>query len=103
MVETVSSNYQGSSAGFGQAIGRLALAVLRIGCVPIHLVLAGCEPVVRVLMLTLSVLGILSTLVIGLSGAAPRFPFVVALLVFAALGAIPVLYRAVLRGLASVR
>jgi len=102
VVETVSSNYQGSPAGVGQAIGKLALAVLRVGCVPIHLVLARCEPVVRIVMLTLSVLGILSSLVIGLSGAAPRFPFVVALMVFAGLGAIPVLYRAVLRGLASV-
>lgn len=101
-METVSSNYQGSPAGVGQAIGKLALAVLRIGCVPIHLVLAGCEPVVRILMFTLSVLGILSSLVIGLSGTAPRFPFVVALLVFAGLGAIPVLYRALLRGLASL-
>ena len=102
IVETVSSNNQGSPAGIGQAIGKLALAVLRISCVPIHLVLAGCEPVVRIVMLTLSVLGILSSLVLGLSGAAPRFPFGVALLVFAGLGAVPVLYRAVLRGLASV-
>ena len=101
-METVSSNFQDSPAGVGPAIGSLTLAVLRIGCVPVHLVLAGCEPVVRILMITLSVLGILSTLVIGLSGAAPRFPFVVALLVFAGLGVVPVLYRAVLRGLASV-
>ncbi len=100
-METVSSNYQGSPAGVGRAVGRLALAVLRIGCVPIRLILAGCEPVVRILMVTLSVLGVLSTLVIGMSGAAPRFPFVVALLIFAGLGVVPVLYRALLRGLAS--
>ena len=102
-METVSSSYQGSPSSVAQAIGKLALAALRIGSVPVYLVLAGCEPVVRILMITLSVLGILSTLVIGFSGAAPRFPFVVALLVFAVLGAVPVLYRTMLRGLASVR
>lgn len=102
-METVSSSYQNSQTGVGQAIGRLALAALRIGSVPVYLILAGCEPVVRILMFALSVLGIISTLVIGWSGSAPRFPFVVALLVFAGLSAVPVLYRSVLRGLASVR
>lgn len=85
----------------GPTLGALLRAALRVLGVPIALVMAGCEPLVRMLFWTLCALGILATVVIEGSGAAPRFPFAVALAVFAGCGIIPLLYRAVLRTISS--
>jgi len=80
----------------------LARAAVRVLTVPLAVVMAGCEPLIRILFGTLSVLGILATVVIGGSGAAPHFPFATALLVFAGCGIVPVLYRTVLKGISAV-
>ena len=86
----------------GRVVGVLARATIRALTVPIAIILNGCEPIVRILFGTVSVLGILATLVIGGSGSAPHFPFVTALLVFAGCGIVPGLYRALLKGVSTV-
>ena len=58
------------------------------------------EPVVRVGMTLIALLGVITTVVLRFSGSAPHFPFWAALAFFVGCGALPVLYRAVLRLLA---
>jgi len=102
-VNRVSSDFrQESEAASGSVIVLLARAAVRVLTVPLAVVMAGCEPLIRILFGTLSVLGILATVVIGGSGAAPHFPFATALLVFAGCGIVPVLYRTVLKGISAV-
>lgn len=88
---------QAEPAARGWMLGSLLRATVMALTVPIALVMAGCEPLVRMLFWTLCALGILATVVIEGSGAAPRFPFAGALVVFAGCGIVPLLYRAVLR------
>ena len=95
-------DYQHSSEGSaGLALGAMIRAIVRVLTVPVAWVMAGCEPVIRVLFWSISVLGLLSALVIAGSGSAPHFPLVPALLVFAGCGIIPAVYRAILRWIHS--
>lgn len=103
-MDRVSSDFrQASVAVSGRVNGPLARVAVRVLTVPLRIVMTGCEPFVRILFGTLSVLGILATVVIGGSGAAPHFPFLTALLVFVGCGIVPGFYRAVLTGISSAR
>jgi len=75
-------------------IGALTVRVI---CLPVFALLVMCEPVVRVTMTTLALLGVFSSIVLELSGAAPHFPFWSALAFFTGCGAVPWLYRAGMR------
>jgi len=95
-------DYQHSAeASAGLELGAVIRAIVRVLTVPIAWVMAGCEPLIRVLFWSISALGLLATLVIAGSGSAPRFPLLPALLVFAGLGIIPAVYRAILRRIRS--
>jgi len=87
-------NRQGSVTVFMRTAGRLAAAVL---CLPAFVLLRTCEPVVRIGMKTLTTLGILTSLVLALSGAAPRLPLIGALAFFVGCGLVPWLLRAAMR------
>jgi hypothetical protein len=84
----------------GVASDLLALCwrVLRL---PVFTILVICEPVIRVCLTTLAVLGVCTSLVLEFSGAAPHFPLGGALLFFAGCGVLPLLYRAAIRLFAS--
>lgn len=81
--------------------GAVALAVgvqvLRLIRLPVYAVLMICEPVVRVGLTTVALLGTIVAFVLEFSGSAPKFPFWGALLFFGGCGLMPRLYRAVLR------
>lgn len=79
------------------AIGEATWKLMRL---PIYYALVGCEPVLRIGLATVAVLGILSTFVLEFSGSARHFPFWGALLFFGCCGVIPELVRALLRLLA---
>ena len=79
---------------FGGGVIVLAWRVIRL---PVYLVLMTCEPVVRIGLTTIALLGILASIVLGFSGAAPHVPFWGALLFFASCGALPWVYRAAVR------
>jgi len=64
---------------------------------PVFVILAIGEPVVRVVMTTIALLGVLVSVVLETSGAAPQFPFVGAMAFFVGCGAVPLLYRGLMR------
>lgn len=75
-------------------ITALAWKLIRL---PVYLVLVIGEPVVRIGMTTIALLGIFTSIVLAFSGAAPRFPLWGALLFFVGCGALPSLYRTAVR------
>lgn len=85
---------QGSVAVLLRNAGRLAATAL---CLPVFMLLRTCEPVVRIGMKTLATLGILTSLVLALSGAAPRIPLMGALAFFVGCGFVPWLFRSAMR------
>jgi hypothetical protein len=78
------------------AAGAIALvwSVIRL---PVYGVLVIFEPVVRIGLTTIALLGILTSIVLAFSGAARHFPLWGALLFFTGCGALPLLYRAAVR------
>jgi hypothetical protein len=82
------------------ALGVVGTSIWTLIRLPIYWLLLICEPIVRVGMPTLALLGIFSAIVMKFSGSAPHFPFWGALLFFGCCGLLPLLHRAVLRLLA---
>jgi hypothetical protein len=76
------------------AIGALTWNVVRL---PIYYALLVCEPILRIGLTTVAVLGIVSSVVLEFSGSAAHFPFWGALLFFGGCGMFPLLHRALLR------
>ncbi len=64
---------------------------------PIYCVLVICEPILRIGLTTVAVLGMVSAVVLEFSGSAAHFPFWGALLFFGCCGVFPHLHRALLR------
>jgi hypothetical protein len=75
------------------AIGAMTWKLVRL---PIYCALVICEPILRIGLTTLAVLGIVSAVVLEFSGSAAHFPFWGALLFFGCCGVFPLLYRALL-------
>lgn len=69
----------------------------RMVTLPVFVLLLIGEPVVRVVMTTIALLGVLISVVLETSGVARHFPFVAAMAFFVGCGAVPLLYRACLR------
>jgi hypothetical protein len=90
----MSGKRQLSSLG---VIGKLIWMVIRH---PIYWLLLICEPILRIGLTTIAVLGIVSAVFLEFSGSAPHFPFLGALLFFGCCGLLPLLHRAALRLLA---
>lgn len=76
------------------AIGAMTWNFVRL---PIYYALRICEPILRISLTSLAVLGIVSSVVLEFSGSAPHFPFWGALLFFGCCGLFPLLHRALLR------
>lgn len=76
------------------AIGAMTWNLVRLS---IYYALAICEPILRIVVTTTGVLGIVSAVVLKFSGSAPDFPFWGALLFFGCCFVYPILYRALLR------
>jgi hypothetical protein len=91
------SETRGTFATLRDVGGGVTVLAWRVIRLPVYLVLVTCEPVVRIGLTTIAVLGILASIVLEFSGAAPHFPFWGALLFFASCGALPWLYRAAVR------
>lgn len=81
-------------------LGATAALLWQLIRLPVYGALVICEPVVRFGLTTIAVLGIGTAMVLEFSGSAPRFPFWGALLFFGCCGALPAIYRSVLRLLA---
>ena len=81
-----------------RAIGATMWKLVRL---PIIYALVICEPILRIGLTTIGVLGIVSAVVLEFSGSAPGFPFWTALLFFGCCIVYPVLHRAFLRVLAA--
>ncbi len=81
-----------------RAIGAITWKLVRL---PIIYALVISEPILRIGLTTIGVLGIVSAVVIELSGSAPNFPFWAALLFFGCCIFYPVLHLAFLRILAA--
>ena len=79
------------------AIGAIGSVLFRLIRLPVYGVLVICEPIVQIGLSTIALLGLVATLVLEFSGSAPRFPFWEALLFFGCCGALPLLYRALMR------
>ena len=84
----------------GSVAGGVGLLLWRLIRLPVYAVLVICEPLLRIAMTTIAVLGIAAAGVLKFSGSAPKFPFWGALLFFGCCGALPMLCRAALRFLA---
>jgi hypothetical protein len=76
------------------AIGAVTWKLVRL---PIYYALLICEPILRIGLITVAVLGIFSAVVLEFSGSAAHFPFWSALLFFGCCGVFPLLHRALLR------
>jgi hypothetical protein len=80
------------------AIGAMTWRLVRL---PIYFALVICEPIPRIGLTMIAVLGIVSAVVLKFSGSAEKFPFWGALLFFGCCGLLPLLHRAALRLLAK--
>lgn len=85
----------GAVAGASGALVWRALRLMVYGALVI------AEPVVRFCFTTIALLGMLAAVVLEFSGSAPHFPFWQALLFFGCCGMVPLVYRGILRLLAS--
>lgn len=75
-------------------LSRVLAGVLRLVLI---LLVSCCEPVLRIVLIPIAVLGILVSIVLEFSGAAPHLPFWSLMAFFAACGSVTLLCRA-LRG-----
>ena len=71
--------------------------VWTIARLPVFVFLSVCEPFVRIVGTTIAMAGVLISVFLELSGAAPQFPFWGALAVFLGFGALPIACRALIR------